>query len=82
MPDGFKGEIEKLKGVSVTVTGFESVQPHFDGDQIKVSVDVSSYMNYRNLDELEAGTYEMSAQVELPEGIQTKDDIKVAVKIS
>lgn len=82
VPENLEGEVEKLKDVSVSVTGFESMQADLDEDSLKVKVDVLSYMNERKLTELKSGTYEMDAQVELPEGIQTKDNIKIRVKIS
>ena len=82
VPERIQGEVEELEEMTVTLTGFVSVQSDFEEKDIGVKVDILSYMNDHNLIELDAGSYEMNVRFELPEGMWIDDDIKVQVKIS
>lgn len=82
VPERIRGEVEKLEDMAVTLTGFASAEADFEEKDIRVKVDILSYMNDHNLIELKAGTYEMDVRFEVPEGMWIDDEIKVQVKIS
>lgn len=82
VPERIQGEVEELEEMTVTLTGFVSAQSDFEEKDIRVKVDILSYMNEHNLIELDAGTYEMDVHFELPEGMWIDDEVKVQVKIS
>ena len=82
VPEGIKGEVEELKEKTVVLDGFVSSKANVNMDNIKAKVDILSYMNEKNLMDLEPGTYEMDVKFDLPEGIWIKDEILVKVKIT
>lgn len=83
VPEKIKVEIEKLdENITVAVRGYSSSKAVFNRENIRVKVDVLSYMNDNNLIELQPGIYEMQIRFETPEGVWIKDEVKVPVKIS
>lgn len=82
VPEGIKGEVEELKEKMVALDGFVSAKANVNMDNIKAKVDILSYMNEKNLMDLEPGTYEINVKFELPEGIWVKDEVLVKVKIT
>ena len=81
VPEGIKGEVEKVGDKSVIVNGFVSSEAEFDVNNIKVKVDILSYMNENNLIDLKPGIYEMGVKFDLPEGTWIEDEIQVQVEI-
>lgn len=81
VPEGIKGEVEKVGDKSVIVNGFVSSEAEFDVNNIKVKVDILSYMNENNLIDLKPGIYQMGVKFELPEGTWIEDEIQVQVEI-
>lgn len=83
VPEGVNAEVnEKKESLHMEVNGFVSSKDAFTQDNIKVKVDVLSYMNSKNMIDIPAGTYTMDITVELPEGCWTKDTFQAEVKIT
>ena len=82
VPEGIKGEVEKVEDEFVAINGFVSSEAEFEADNVKMKVDILSYMNENNLMDLQPGTYEMNVKFDLPEGMWIRGDVQVQVKIS
>ena len=82
VPEGIQTEVQEMQDISVVLNGFVSAKTEFDVNDVKVKVDILSYMNDNNLIELEAGIYEMDVKFDLPEGIWLADKVQIQIKIS
>ena len=74
--------MEKVEDEFVAINGFVSSEAEFEADNVKMKVDILSYMNENNLMDLQPGTYEMNVKFDLPEGMWIRGDVQVQVKIS
>lgn len=83
VPERIRAEVGELEeNIVLTMSGYSSSETVLNRENIKVKVDVLSYMNDNNLIELQPGTYEMQLRFEIPEGVWINDEVKVPVKIS
>ena len=83
VPEKIKGELENIEeAIVVEVSGYKSTKDILNAENIKVKIDVLSYMNENNLIELQPETYEMRLRFETPEGVWIQDEVKVLVKIT
>lgn len=82
VPDGIETEVKNPEEeVVIKVTGFVSALPAFDENNIKVKVDVLSYMNENGLMDMEPGEYEVELKVELPENIWTEEKMQTQILV-
>ena len=83
VPEKIKGEVGELKeNIKAEISAYGSNENVANEENIKVKVDILSYMNENGLMELEPGTYNMRVHFETPQGVWIKEEISIPVVIS